>query len=230
MSNIRDPVRDEIKEYYETHKISIKKLAEHFNISENTIKSWKKRDKKNGNDWVQLVDVEGATKGAVADNKKKQIIKAKSMVIAGSTLKETSEKVGIPLSTLGEYSAKENWIDKQEKYMQKVYEELQKELGEIHIYDRKLATKFIHNSLNEVIKKDYEKSINIKDIALKTEIMNFVIKSIKGQSELIGITDIKSLVDINLSEQDLEIKKQKYKDPKGKDKTGSFLDKLEEFL
>lgn len=60
--------------------------------------------------------------------------------------------------------------------------------------------------------------------------MNFVIKSIKGQSELIGITDIKSLVDINLSEQDLEIKKQKYKDPKGKDKTGTFLDKLEEFL
>ena len=107
MANIRDPVRDKIKEYYETHKISIKKLAEHFNISENTIKSWKNRDKKNGNDWVQLVDVEGATKGAVADNKKKQIIKAKSMVIGGSTLKETSEKVGIPLSTLGEYSAKE---------------------------------------------------------------------------------------------------------------------------
>ena len=114
--------------------------------------------------------------------------------------------------------------------MQKVYEELQKELGEIHIYDRKLATKFIHNSLNEVIKKDYEKSINIKEIALKTEVMNFVIKSIKGQSELIGITDIKSLVDTNLSEQDLEIKKQKIRDPKGKDKTGSFLDKLEEFL
>ena len=123
MANIRDPVRDKIKEYYETHKISIKKLAEHFNISENTIKSWKNRDKKNGNDWVQLIDVEGATKGAVADNKKKQIIKAKTMVISGSTLEEASTKTNININTLKTYSAKEKWIDQQEKFMQEVYKE-----------------------------------------------------------------------------------------------------------
>lgn len=229
MAKIRDPARDEAKKIYLENKgITNREIANRLNVDEKKIATWKYRD--NWDNTSKKKNVVQQNKGCSTTNKKKLIQKAKAMVISGSTLKETSEKVGIPLSTLGEYSAKENWIDKQEKYMQKVYEELQKELGEIHIYDRKLATKFIHNSLNEVIKKDYEKSINIKEIALKTEIMNFVIKSIKGQSELIGITDIKSLVDINLSEQDLEIKKQKYKDPKGKDKTGSFLDKLEEFL
>lgn len=230
MANIRDPVRDKIKEYYETHKISIKKLAEHFNVSENTIKSWKNRDKKNGNDWVQLVDVEGATKGAVADNKKKQIQKAKAMVIAGSTLKETSEKVGIPLSTLGEYSAKEKWIDQQEKFMQEVYKEVQEFYTKQHIEDRKLSVTLLHNLMVKTFSEERQGTIDIKKVALRESIANLFIKSIKGQSDILGITDIKSLVDINLSEQDLEIKKQKYKDPKGKDKTGSFLDKLEEFL
>lgn len=229
MAKIRDPARDEAKKIYLENKgITNREIANRLNVDEKKIATWKYRD--NWDSTSKKKNVVQQNKDCSTTNKKKQIAKAKAMVISGSTLKETSEKVGIPLSTLGEYSVKENWIDKQEKYMQKVYEELQKELGEIHIYDRKLATKFIHNSLNEVIKKDYEKSINIKEIALKTEIMNFVIKSIKGQSELIGITDIKSLVDINLSEQDLEIKKQKIRDPKGKDKTGTFLDKLEEFL
>ena len=229
MAKIRDPARDEAKKIYLENKgITNREIANRLNVDEKKIATWKYRD--NWDSTSKKKNVVQQNIKCSTTNKKKLIQKAKAMVISGSTLEEASDKTGLKESTLRNYSAKENWIDKQEKYMQKVYEELQKELGEIHIYDRKLATKFIHNSLNEVIKKDYEKSINIKEIALKTEIMNFVIKSIKGQSELIGITDIKSLVDINLSEQDLEIKKQKYKDPKGKDKTGSFLDKLEEFL
>ncbi len=207
MANIRDPVRDKIKEYYETHKISIKKLAEHFNISENTIKSWKNRDKKNGNDWVQLVDVEGATKGAVADNKKKQIIKAKSMVIAGSTLKETSEKVGIPLSTLGEYSAKEKWIDQQEKFMQEVYKEVQEFYTKQHIEDRKLSVTLLHNLMVKTFSEERQGTIDVKEVALRESIANLFIKSIKGQSDILGIPEMKMYI-----RQDKEDKEEKIKD------------------
>ena len=207
MANIRDPVRDKIKEYYETHKISIKKLAEHFNISENTIKSWKNRDKKNGNDWVQLVDVEGATKGAVADNKKKQIIKAKSMVIGGSTLKETSEKVGIPLSTLGEYSAKEKWIDQQEKFMQEVYKEVQEFYIKQHIEDRKLSVTLLHNLMVKTFSEERQGTINVKEVALRESIANLFIKSIKGQSDILGIPEMKMYI-----RQDKEDKEEKIKD------------------
>ena len=207
MANIRDPVRDKIKEYYETHKISIKKLAEHFNISENTIKSWKNRDKKNGNDWVQLVDVEGATKGAVADNKKKQIIKAKSMVIGGSTLKETSEKVGIPLSTLGEYSAKEKWIDQQEKFMQEVYKEVQEFYIKQHIEDRKLLVTLLHNLMVKTFSEERQGTIDVKEVALRESIANLFIKSIKGQSDILGIPEMKMYI-----RQDKEDKEEKIKD------------------
>lgn len=207
MANIRDPVRDKIKEYYETHKISIKKLAEHFNISENTIKSWKNRDKKNGNDWVQLIDVEGATKGAVADNKKKQIQKAKAMVIAGSTLKETSEKVGIPLSTLGEYSAKEKWIDQQEKFMQEVYKEIQEFYTKQHIEDRKLSVTLLHNLMVKTFSEERQGTVNIKEVALRESIANLFIKSIKGQSDILGIPEMKMYI-----RQDKEDKEEKIKD------------------
>lgn len=114
--------------------------------------------------------------------------------------------------------------------MQEIYSELQNEFKELHVQDRKNIIKHIHNSVVEVLVKDKNKAIDIKEIGLKKEVMDYLLKSINGQTELIGVTDIKSLVEIDFSEQDLEIKKQKIRDPKGKDKTGSFLDKLEEFL
>ena len=207
MANIRDPVRDKIKEYYETHKISIKKLAEHFNISENTIKSWKNRDKKNGNDWVQLVDVEGATKGAVADNKKKQIIKAKTMVISGSTLEEASTKTNININTLKTYSAKEKWIDQQEKFMQEVYKEVQEFYTKQHIEDRKLSVTLLHNLMVKTFSEERQGTIDIKKVALRESIANLFIKSIKGQSDILGIPEMKMYI-----RQDKEDKEEKIKD------------------
>ena len=207
MANIRDPVRDKIKEYYETHKISIKKLAEHFNISENTIKSWKNRDKKNGNDWVQLVDVEGATKGAVADNKKKQIIKAKTMVISGSTLEEASTKTNININTLKTYSAKEKWIDQQEKFMQEVYKEVQEFYTKQHIEDRKLSVTLLHNLMVKTFSEERQGTIDVKEVALRESIANLFIKSIKGQSDILGIPEMKMYI-----RQDKEDKEEKIKD------------------
>lgn len=194
MSNIRDPVRDEIKEYYETHKISIKKLAEHFNISENTIKSWKNRDKKNGNDWVQLVDVEGATEGAVADNKKKQIHKAKAMVIAGSTLKEASNQTELSESLLKKYSSKDKWINQQERFMQKVYSTLQEKHGDDYIRHREQALEMLCKlglkAYLSLCKGELEKE-NAVIINMVTDI---VLKTVKGQSELLGIPEMKMYI------------------------------------
>lgn len=230
MSRIRDPARDKAKELYLSNKdITNREIANILGVDEKKIATWKYRD-----NWdcstSKKKNVVQQKKKSSTTNKKKLLQKAKAMVIQGSTLKEASEQTSVNLRTLEKYSSKENWIEQQERFMQKVYGELQKEFEDLHIYDRKFAVKYIHNSMNEVIKKDHIKELNIKEVTLKNETMNFVLKSIKGQAELIGMTDIKSLIDMNFSEQDLEIKKQKVRDPKGKDKTGSFLDKLEEFI
>lgn len=230
MSRIRDPARDKAKELYLSNKdITNREIANILGVDEKKIATWKYRDNWDCSTSKKKNVVQQKRKSSTT-NKKKLLQKAKAMVIQGSTLKEASEQTSVNLRTLEKYSSKENWIEQQERFMQKVYGELQKEFEDLHIYDRKFAVKYIHNSMNEVIKKDHIKELNIKEVTLKNETMNFVLKSIKGQAELIGMTDIKSLIDMNFSEQDLEIKKQKVRDPKGKDKTGSFLDKLEEFI
>lgn len=117
-NNTRAPTKDEVRAYYETHNISLKKLAEYFSISENTVKSWKARDKKNGYDWVQPESKKVATMGAVADDRKKAINEARIKVISGSTIKAAAEETGVKESTLQNYSVKEKWIEKQKAFNQ----------------------------------------------------------------------------------------------------------------
>lgn len=70
MSNpTRAPTKEEVREYYEQNNVSLKECANHFGISENTVKSWKKRDKAKGDDWVHLIDSSGAPKGAEGKSK-----------------------------------------------------------------------------------------------------------------------------------------------------------------
>lgn len=235
MAKIRDPARE--KAYLLWKEAGGKKapkgvltdIAEKLNKNVSLIRKWKNID-----EWEQTITNKNNSnvtdKNGNVTSKKKLIQKAKAIVINGGTLEEAADRTGLNESTLKNYSAKEKWIDQQEKFMQKVYGELQREFGELHIQDKRNAIKYIHNSISEVLMKENQKILDMKEIALKKETMDFILKSLKGQSELIGVTDVKTLVDINLSEQDLEIKKQKIRDPKGKDKTGSFLDKLEEFL
>lgn len=193
MAKIRDPARDEAKKIYLENKgITNREIANRLNVDEKKIATWKYRD--NWDSTSKKKNVVQQNEKCSTTNKKKQILKAKAMVITGSTLKETSEKVGIPLSTLGEYSSKEKWVNKREEYMQKVYEKIQREFGDLHIYDRKYVVKFIHNSLSNLIKKDYEKTLDIKEVTLKSELMNFVLKSIKGQSDILGIPEMKMYI------------------------------------
>ncbi len=134
MSNpTRAPTKEEVREYYEQNNVSLKECANHFGISENTVKSWKKRDKAKGDDWVHLIDSSGAPKGAEGKSKKQLINKAKSMVIQGATIKEASEKTGVKESTLQNYSSKENWIEQQERFL-KMYMESSKRKKEKSIY------------------------------------------------------------------------------------------------
>ena len=128
MSNpTRAPTREEVRKYYEQNKVSLSECANHFGISENTVKSWKKRDKAKGDDWVHLVDFSGAPTGASAKSKKQLINKAKSIVVSGGTIKEASEKTGVSESVLQNYSAKGRWLDQQEEFLKFIYGRLQEE-------------------------------------------------------------------------------------------------------
>lgn len=192
MSNpTRAPTKEEVREYYEQNNVSLKECANHFGISENTVKSWKKRDKAKGDDWVHLIDSSGAPKGAEGKSKKQLINKAKSMVIQGSTLKETSTKLNINENTLRTYSAKENWIEQQEKFLKNVYGKLQEEEGEKHIQRRKEAIDYLNYIQKKTMAKLSNGDLDKKDAEIFNTVVNIVQKTIEGQAQLLGIPEMR---------------------------------------
>lgn len=206
MAKIRDPARDEAKKIYLENKgITNREIANRLNVDEKKIATWKYRD--NWDNTSKKKNVVQQNKGRSTTNKKKQIAKAKAMVISGSTLKEASEQTSVNLRTLETYSAKEKWIDQQEKFMQEVYKEIQEFYTKQHIEDRKLSVTLLHNLMVKTFSEERQGTIDIKKVALRESIANLFIKSIKGQSDILGIPEMKMYI-----RQDKEDKEEKIKD------------------
>ncbi|WP_349763640.1 DUF1804 family protein [Fusobacterium sp. SYSU M8D902] len=192
MSNpTRAPTKEEVREYYEQNNVSLKECANHFGISENTVKSWKKRDKAKGDDWVHLINNSGAPKGAERKSKKQLINKAKSIVIQGGTIKEASEKTGVKESTLQNYSSKENWIEQQERFLKNIYGKLQEEEGEKHIQRRKEAIDYLNYIQKKTMAKLSNGNLDKEYVAVLNTAVNIVQKTIEGQAQLLGIPEMR---------------------------------------
>ena len=193
MAKIRDPARDEAKKIYINNKgITNREIANRLNVDEKKIATWKYRD--NWDNTSKKKNVVQQNKDCSTTNKKKQIAKAKAMVISGSTLEEASDKTGLKESTLRNYSAKEKWIDQQEKFMQQVYKEIQEFYTKQHIEDRKLSVTLLHNLMVKTFFEEKQGTIDIKEVALRESIANLFIKSIKGQSDILGIPEMKMYI------------------------------------
>lgn len=94
-------MREKAKELYESGFGTLKALAEKLGVSENTLKSWKSRDK-----WV-APKKKVATKGSkVAQKKKKEMVKV--LIEEGHSITEAAKQTGIPRGTIGRWSAEEN--------------------------------------------------------------------------------------------------------------------------
>lgn len=210
MSNpTRAPTKEEVREYYEQNNVSLKECANHFGISENTVKSWKKRDKAKGDDWVHLIDSSGTPKGAEGKSKKQLINKAKSIVIQGGTIKEASEKTGVKESTLQNYSSKENWIEQQERFLKNVYGRLQEEEGEKHIQRRKEAIDYLNYIQKKTMAKLSNGDLDKKDAEIFNTVVNIVQKTIESQAQLLGIPEMR----LNIKRDTKETEKIEDKKP-----------------
>ncbi|WP_177161226.1 DUF1804 family protein [uncultured Fusobacterium sp.] len=192
MSNpTRAPTREEVRKYYEQNKVSLSECANHFGISENTVKSWKKRDKAKGDDWVHLVDFSGAPTGASAKSKKQLINKAKSIVISGGTIKEASDQTGLSETSLKNYSAKGRWLDQQEEFLKFIYGRLQEEEGEKHIQRRKETIEYLNYIQKKAMSKLTKGELGKDFATILNTVVNIVQKTIEGQAQLLGIPEMR---------------------------------------
>ena len=190
--------------------LSIKEIADKYNVSVATVRKWKSRY-----NWDSVTKKRDKS---VTREKTKEV--AKILVEEGATIKEASEETGVNESTLYNYSAKENWIQSQKEFSQRIYSELQSEHLKEHIQRKKKALEYLDFITEKSVEKLKEDEITV-DKAVST-----IIASIKGQSEILGIQDIKSIIEV----EELEIKKNKDKKPDTLDKVGNFLKKLDRFL
>lgn len=197
MARIRDPAREKAYTLWKeaggrkAPKGILKEIAKILNKSESLIRKWKNTDEWDNGNVTNNTDSNITNGNGNVTNRKSLIKQAKSMVVSGNTLKEISTKLNINENTLRTYSAKEKWIDQQEKFFQKVYKELQDNLAEQHISDRKNTIMLLHNLMIKTILEEKNDTATIKGIALRDNIINLVLKSIKGQSELLGIPEMK---------------------------------------
>ena len=202
MARIRDPARDKAREIYLNNKnITNREIANILKVDEKKIATWKHRD-----NWecstTKKKNVVQQNDDCSTTNRKSLIKQAKSMVEKGSTIKEASTKTNINYSSLRDIAAKENWLEQQEKFMQRVYKRLQDELCEEHISERKKTIKSLsylkEKTLNDVLQNSFAnlKHYNtaIKNIGEATEL----------QSKFLGLPEMKMYIRQDKEDKDLE--------------------------
>ena len=195
VAKIKDPNRDKAKELYLNNKdITNREIAKILGVDEKKIATWKSRDNWNCSTTEKKNEVQQNKKCSTTNNKS-LIKQAKTMVVEGSTIKEAAEKTGLKESTLQNYSSKENWMEQQEKFLKKIYGKLQEEKGEEHIKRRIESIDYLNyvqkRTLATMTNKEGLSESEIDNIKAYETVVNIVMKTIKGQSELLGIPDMK---------------------------------------
>ncbi len=128
--------------------LSIREIADKYNVSVATVRKWKSRYKWNS-----------VTKERDKNMTRKNKEIARVMIEEGATIRETADKVGLPRSTVGDISSKENLQQSQLEYLKKFREEQR---------ERIRVNKLKRLSLNEEALYSVEEEINAGDVGKAT--------------------------------------------------------------
>ena len=216
MARIRDPARDRAYTLWKeaggekAPKGILKEIAETLNKSESLIRKWKNNDKWEKGNVTNKSNSNVTNDNSNVTNKKELIKQAKSMVVSGNTLKETSTKLNINENTLRTYSAKEKWIEKQEKYLENLHQKTLSQYEEQYIQDTKMSITLIHNLMVETYRDKLQDNVNFQKIGLRDGMINLFTKAMKAQSSLLGIISTDKMADINLKKMQLDLEKEKF--------------------
>lgn len=188
-----------------------KDIADKYGVTINTVKSWKQRYSWTKESAEKKTSVCTQNEKSMHTKKKKEI--ARVMIEEGATISEVANQTELHPSSVKRLSVNENLQQSQLEYLKSFREQMR---------ERIRANKLKRLSLNEEALYSVEEEINAGYVGKAT------FEKIKLSEEIEQL--IFELDRIDKLEK-LEFEKLKANSPnKKKDKTGSFLDKLEEFL
>lgn len=211
--------------------INIKEIAAKYNVTEAAVRKWKSRHKW---DVTKGVSQKVSQRDNVTTNKKNKIdwLKLETEYVTDIsekpvTLKALSEKYDISFNTIQDYSAEKDWSNKRKEYYIKVTEKTKEKLSD-EISDVMAS---VLNNINTALLQATEE-LNIYE-----EVNGFG-KLVTRKTDTVRVNKLGTIVKALTSLQKIEIEKQRLEIERkksgsgenGKDKTGKFLDMLEEII
>lgn len=148
-----------------------KDIAEKYNVSLNTVKSWKTRY------WGKVADKKVCTQKKGMHTRKKAKEVAKILVEEGATIREVSDKVGLPRSTVGDISSKENLQQTQLENLKSFRDEYRKEIRENKLKRLALNNKNLKRLAYEIEYKAETSKADFEKIKLSEEIEQLIFES-----------------------------------------------------
>ena len=184
--------------------LSIKEIADKYNVSVATVRKWKSRY-----NWDSVTK-----KRDKSVTRKKTKETAKILIQEGASISEVVEQTGIPRATVGRMSSKENLQQSQLEYLKKFREEQR---------ERIKANKLKRLSLNEEALYSVEEEINAGDVGKAT------FEKIKLSEEIEQLIFEKNRIE-RLERLEIDRKKLKENDDENDDKVIGILEKIGEAL
>ena len=187
--------------------MSTKEIAEKYSVSVATVRKWKSR-----HNWDSVTKKRDKN---VTSKKVKEV--AKILIEEGATIREASAQSGTSIDVVKKISAKENLQQSQLEYL-KEFRNKQRE----KIRENKLKRLMLNDEILEAV--EYEVSNWQENGRVSKAAIEKLLMSEELEQKIFELDRIERL-------ERLEIEKAKVaREKEQKDKTGNFLDKLEEFV
>ncbi len=211
--------------------ISVKEIAAKYNVTEAAVRKWKSRHKW---DVTKEVSQKVSQCDNVTTNKRSKIdwLKLETEYVTDIsekpvTLKDLGKKYGVSHLVIQQYSSDKKWSELRKEHFRKVSEKTKEKLSD----ETSDVMADILTNINTALLQATEE-LNIYE-----EVNGFG-KLVKHETETVRANKLGTLVKALTSMQKIEIEKQRLEIERkksgngenGKDKTGKFLDMLEEII
>lgn len=211
--------------------IPVKEIAAKYNVTEAAVRKWKSRHKW---DVTKEVSQKVSQCDNVTTNKRSKIdwLKLETEYVTDIsekpvTLKDLGKKYGVSHLVIQQYSSDKKWSELRKEHFRKVSEKTKEKLSD----ETSDVMADILNNINSALLQATEE-LNIYE-----EVNGFG-KLVKHETKTVRTNKLGTLVKALTSMQKMEIEKQRLElerkksgnGENGKDKTGKFLDMLEEII
>ena len=148
-----------------------KDIAEKYNVSLNTVKSWKTRY------WGKGADKKVCTQKKSMHTRKKAKEMARILIEEGASISEAVEQTGIPRATIGRLSSQENLQQTQLENLKSFRDEYRKEIRENKLKRLALNNKNLKRLAYEIEYKAETSKADFEKIKLSEEIEQLIFES-----------------------------------------------------